>query len=574
MAVSDFKITDVIPRIQYVAAPGQTDFPIPFRFFEDADIEAYVDSDTPSPSTDYSIVGAGTNSDGTLTFDTPMVGGELVTLARNSAIERVTNFQDSGDWQAQNVNDQLNRLTTYIQEVALKAIDLAVTLPLTSPLSGLDFPAGGPGFENRVIGFGPAGDTLVAGPSFQGLLDYLADAEAARDAAILASNSAQSSEDDAQSFANLANLALTDALAAKAAAEAAAAGMKWRPSVRMATTSALPTVVYNNGSSGVSGTLTASANGALPSIDGVTPQLNDLILVKNQASALQNGVYIVSQLGSGSSPFILTRSSDADTWAELVSQARLIEEGTTLADTFWICTVNQSGTIGTTSVTFSTFSAVPANNSVTNAMLANMVAKTIKARNTGSTGSPEDVTITQLLDFVTGSAAEGDILVRGTSTWDRLAKGLALQYLRRNAANNGFEYANPPVNNIGTAYVQAYRAASANLVAPNDIVFDTETYDQGNNHNNSTGVFVAPAAGLYFFMVTTTNQNTSVVQLQVNGVSIDQYVTYNNAFTITKPHILYLNQNDQVKYRLTAGTMYGSSSIGGIANGLFILRLT
>lgn len=69
------------------------------------------------------------------------------------------------------------------------------------------------------------------------------------------------------------------------------------------------------------------------------------------------------------------------------------------------------------------------NGAVSNAKLANMSASTIKARITGSTGAPEDATFTQLLDLV-GSAAQGDILYRGASTWTRLGAGTSGQFLK------------------------------------------------------------------------------------------------------------------------------------------------
>jgi hypothetical protein len=75
------------------------------------------------------------------------------------------------------------------------------------------------------------------------------------------------------------------------------------------------------------------------------------------------------------------------------------------------------------------FAATIANDAVTNAKLANMTASTIKARVTGSTGDPEDATLSQVLDLV-GSAAQGDILYRGASTWTRLGAGTNGHYLK------------------------------------------------------------------------------------------------------------------------------------------------
>ena len=66
--------------------------------------------------------------------------------------------------------------------------------------------------------------------------------------------------------------------------------------------------------SGVGATLTANANGQL-TVDGVQPAANARVLVYNQSSSYQNGVYVVTQTGNVSAPWILTRSSDTNTYA-------------------------------------------------------------------------------------------------------------------------------------------------------------------------------------------------------------------------------------------------------------------
>jgi hypothetical protein len=84
-------------------------------------------------------------------------------------------------------------------------------------------------------------------------------------------------------------------------------------------------------------------------IDGVSIVAGDRVLVKNQTASQNNGIYVAA---SGA----WARSSDADTWAELVSAYTFVEEGSTYADTGWVCTVNAGGTLGTTPITWSQFS--------------------------------------------------------------------------------------------------------------------------------------------------------------------------------------------------------------------------
>ena len=79
---------------------------------------------------------------------------------------------------------------------------------------------------------------------------------------------------------------------------------------KVTTTSELPTSTYDNGSSGVGATLTANANGVLGDIDGISLSVDDRIIVKDQSTALQNGIYVVTSLGDTSNPWILTRATD------------------------------------------------------------------------------------------------------------------------------------------------------------------------------------------------------------------------------------------------------------------------
>ena len=80
-----------------------------------------------------------------------------------------------------------------------------------------------------------------------------------------------------------------------------------------------------------------------------TLTVGDRILVKNQGSSQFNGIYVAA---AGA----WARSADMNTWAEVPSAFTFIESGTTLADTGWVCTANQGGTIDVTPITWSQFS--------------------------------------------------------------------------------------------------------------------------------------------------------------------------------------------------------------------------
>jgi hypothetical protein len=147
----------------------------------------------------------------------------------------------------------------------------------------------------------------------------------------------------------------------KSYVDSIAAGLTFHAACNLATTAALATVTYNNGSSGVGATLTATANGAL-TVDSVTPSVGNRILVKNQASALENGVYTVTTVGNGSTPFLLTRATDMNTSGNGYDQINagnyfLITAGTANANTSWVQTTALPITVGTTSLVFAQFSS-------------------------------------------------------------------------------------------------------------------------------------------------------------------------------------------------------------------------
>jgi hypothetical protein len=147
----------------------------------------------------------------------------------------------------------------------------------------------------------------------------------------------------------------------KAYADSIASGINFHQSVRLATTAALPANTYNNGTSGVGATLTANANGAL-SVDGVAVVVGNRILVKNEAAGANNGVYTVTQVGDGSTPYILTRATDFDSSGSGVDQIDagdffLVTAGSTQANTSWVQQTPLPITVGTTAIVFTQFAA-------------------------------------------------------------------------------------------------------------------------------------------------------------------------------------------------------------------------
>jgi hypothetical protein len=120
--------------------------------------------------------------------------------------------------------------------------------------------------------------------------------------------------------------------------DSAVVGIDWKPSVRLATTSAITLA-------------TDLENG--DTLDGVVLATGDRVLVKNQTDATENGIYVVAESGAPA------RSSDADTSAEITASfAVFVEEGTVNTDSGWTLTNNGAVTVGTTELSFTQFTGL------------------------------------------------------------------------------------------------------------------------------------------------------------------------------------------------------------------------
>lgn len=146
--------------------------------------------------------------------------------------------------------------------------------------------------------------------------------------------------------------------ATKAYVDAVKTGLDIKDSVRVATTGAL-TVTYNNGTSGVGATLTNANTQAALTIDSIVLNVGDRVLVKDQAAALQNGIYTVTNVGSVSTNWVMTRATDFDDSpdGEVTGGCfTFVEEGTANADNGYVVTTNGAITIGTTAINWAQFS--------------------------------------------------------------------------------------------------------------------------------------------------------------------------------------------------------------------------
>jgi hypothetical protein len=125
---------------------------------------------------------------------------------------------------------------------------------------------------------------------------------------------------------------------------------QWKASCDLATTGAL---AANTRTGDV---LLANANGALGNIDGVLATVGMRILVKNEATGANNGIYVVDSVGGAGAKWQMTRADDLADGESAASVATLVEQGTVSADRAYMCSDDEgSAVVNTDALTFVAF---------------------------------------------------------------------------------------------------------------------------------------------------------------------------------------------------------------------------
>lgn len=235
----------------------------------------------------------------------------------------------------------------------------------------------------------------------------------------------------------------TDA-ATKGYVDAVATGLDVKSSVRVASTATVTVTYTAAGGTSARGQITAVTN----TIDGVTLAANDRVLLKNQAAPAQNGIWVVTTVGTGANG-VWDRATDFDSDAEVTAGAfTFIEEGTNNSDTSWLLTTNNPIVIGGASGTSLTWAQFGSATSYTAGAGLTLTGATLDVgQGTGITVNADDIAINTTI-----VARKGSSLLAGSSTTYTIAHG------------------------FGSAQVNAM----VQLVSTGEIVFPTITVDATN----------------------------------------------------------------------------------------------
>ena len=205
-------ISDTEPRIQYTATAGQTSFTVPFAFFANADLQVFNGTSqlsfnaSPSNATQYSVTGAGVSSGGSITLGSPgATVNDVITIVREVAIERTTDFPTSGAFQIDSLNTELDKIIAMAQQLE-RDLKLSPRVNTTSSSSfNLTFPDMVAG---KILSANAGGTGLEFSVDASGLLSAETNASTSATNAANSATAAASSATTAENAKNAAEAAL------------------------------------------------------------------------------------------------------------------------------------------------------------------------------------------------------------------------------------------------------------------------------------------------------------------------------------------------------------------------------
>jgi len=162
-------LSDRSPRESYTVAEGvtQTQFTVPFEFFDAEDLNFYVDGTKKDLTTHYTVTG-GSGATGTINTTagnsvTGITGGSTVVVTRSIALDRITDFPSSGAFDVAKLNTELDRFTAIADDISDDVVR-SLQLADDDPASSMTLPSKADRL-GTVLGFNETTGAAEAGPT-------------------------------------------------------------------------------------------------------------------------------------------------------------------------------------------------------------------------------------------------------------------------------------------------------------------------------------------------------------------------------------------------------------------------
>lgn len=304
-----YPISDVTRRVVYSGSAGVGPYNFTFEILTQTDIAVYKNSTLLTLTTDYTVT-INTNGTGSITLVSAATGADRITIVGDRGIQRTTDFVTGGDLFANTLNQELDALTIYAQQIDEKAerglkapvtdpTDINMTLPVKASRLGkvlsFDSTTGDP--IASITANEVANAQTYATNAANSATAAAASASTASTAATNASNSASSASTSATNASNSASSASTSASnaassassASTSASNAATSEANAANSATSASTSAsTATTQASNAASSASSAATSASNAATSASNAATSETNAAASAASAASALDS----------------------------------------------------------------------------------------------------------------------------------------------------------------------------------------------------------------------------------------------------------------------------------------------
>lgn len=286
---------------------------------------------------------------------------------------------------------------------------------------------------------------------------------------------------------------------------------------------------YSNGTDGVGATLTNAGTQTALVIDGVTVSVNDRVLIYQQTTQTQNGIYTVTNVGSGSTNWVLTRATDADSYVfdspNGLSEGStvFVQQGATGAGETYTCNTVGTITFGTTNITFVQVSSAQIYSAGTGLTLSGTQFSLSDTGTAGTYGSASQVPV-----FTTN--AQGQVTSVTNTAIAISASAITSGVLGLANGGTGQTTAQLAINTLAGAVTsgQYLRGNGSNVVMSAIQAGDVPTLNQ-----NTTGT-----AGNVTGVVAVLNGGTGSTTQSGARTGLGATTLGSNLFTITNPNAI------------------------------------